>query len=1606
MRHLLALTLCLFAAVPALAQEDEDDGGGFLERQLERLLSSDDRDVTIRGFQGALSSRATLETMTISDADGVWLTLENAALDWNRSALLRGRLEVEELSAERLSVQRPPLPAEPQMNLPTPEAQPFSLPDLPVSVNIGQLAIDRVELGEPLFGESAVVSLEGQVQLADGDGSADIQVDRIDGEDGSLSLDAGFQSSDSVLNVDLAVQEGPGGILATLMNIPDQPAVSATVQGSGPLSDFTAEIDVDTAGEDRLAGTVELASEGSGEDLVRSFDVDLGGDVAAMVAPEYRPFFGPDIQLQAQGQTFADGRVSVDQLALSAQALALDGSVLIGPDGLPREIALEGEIASPEGDRVVLPFGGGETSVQRVGLDVGYDAAEGEDWTGEIVVEALQQPGVEIATLRLDGTGQIVVEGTQSVTADLDFGAQGLSLNDAGLQAALGEDVTGTARIAWEAGAPVDLEDLQIGGRAFALTGSGQVDATGDAPTASLQAQLDAEDLQRFSQLAGRDLGGAGQVSLDATIGLTDASFNVAVDGQTTDLSVAIPEADALLSGETDLTLRAERDGEGTRVSELFLGNDKINLTGSADLRSEDSTAQAELSLPDASVVDERLEGGLNVAFTAEQPGADWEFDLTGEGLMTDLRASGTLDLPEPPEDAPDAPPEGVPQVSADLSFSARDLEQFALLTGLPLDGSIEAEATASGLTDASIFDVQLDGTLQSVEVGIEQVDALLQGETELGLDAAREGANSVIQLSRLQIENPQITVNGQGQYSDGESRVTGTLRLEELSEIVEGLSGPVTADVVAQQIAEGWQVSVDAEAAEAVLEAMADVTELDSGTPLIEGTARLDAADLSNFAAIANRPLAGAADLRIEGRARSDASTFEVTVNGTTRDVETGIPQADGLLGGTTELSAEASRSSPNAAIELPRLELSNPQLTLAAEGRYGAGQSVLDAELSLSDLADVDPGLSGPAEATVAAQEIENGWSVEVNADADDAVLDAVAEITDLADTPLVDGELTLAVDGLSRFSGLAGRQLGGSLRVDATGQARADASAFDVEANVDGQNLSVGIPDVDRLLGSSTQVVVDASKQAPNAPIQLETARIQTPTLRVTADGQVVDGQSRVNFDARLADIAPYAAGISGPVTANGTAAQTSSGYSLDIDATGPGGTSAAVSGTVSNDFGQLDLDVTGQAPLGLANRFIEPRSVAGTLNFNIAVDGPPGLDAVSGRVTTTNARFVAPSLALVLDSVNLSADISNGTAQLQGNATKQEGGTITVSGPIQLSGGFDAALDIVADSLVVEDPSLYRTSVSGELGIDGPLTGGASIAGTLQLGETELRIPSTGLGATGPIPEDITHLNEPADVRATRRRAGLIDEDGDGASGGGGGGVAYPLDITISAPNRIFIRGRGLDAELGGELTIEGTTANVIPAGQFDLIRGRLDILGQRLDLVEGSVTLQGDFSPVVRLVAETDADDTVVRIVVEGTATSPEIGFTSSPELPEEEVLSRLLFGRSISNISPLQAAQLASAVATLAGRGGGGVINNLRNSFGLDDLDITTTDEGNAAVRAGTYISENVYTDVTVDSEGEAEVNLNLDVSESVTVTGSAKNDGETSLGVFFERDY
>lgn len=1379
-RFFLVFWLCFSA--PAFAQ-DEEGGEGFLVRQIQNALSGAGRDVNIVGFRGVLSSEASFDRLTIADTAGVWLTIEDVTLSWNRSALLRGRLEVEELSAA--SIDLPRLPEGEEDAMPQAEAQPFTfpqLPDLPVSIDIQSLRAETITLGEALVGQDVTLGLTARAQLNDAGLNARFEARRSDGQEGAFDISA-VLDRENRLDLSISAVEDADGVVANLLDIPGAPSVSLTVAAEGPLTDLPIDLRLDTDGQERLSGQIRLAEEGDSANPDRRVTADIGGDLTAVILPEYRDFFGPDVALSADALIEGAGGIAVNDLSLRAAAVDLAGDLRLSAEGWPQRIDLEGAIARADGAPVLLPGGGGTVTVGRVVLDVDYDVADGDTYEAAFEIADLVTAAGEAgqATLRSTGTLTPADGDIGQLRGAVTFAADTLALNDPALAEAVGDRVDGRADINYITDQPFRVTGLDLNGTDYGLTGDVSIDDLTGGVEVTLDARLRADDLSRFSALAGRELDGATSLSLAGDIGALSGTFDLQAEGVAEDIRTGIAQADALLAGRTDLAMTAIRNANGTFLRDLELNNPALLFTGAAELASENSSVTADLTLRDIATVLPQYDGPVTLTGAATQSAAGWRVDVDADG---------------------------------------------------PYDAQIRVDGLATG------------------------PDALVEFSA----------------------------------------------RVPRLSDFAEGVEGAVLADGTLRQTPEGYLLQTDASGpydASAVINGLI--------TPAVNVQFDLRLPELSEVAPQVSGPL------RATGRLRQTDTGFEIDTDAS------GPYRAD--------VSVEGSLT--------PSLDVSF--------------------DLSVPDLSPIAPQVNGSLDATGRLRQTDRGFFIDTDAR---GPYGARALVEGLATGP----DMSL--------------------------------------------NFDVSVPNVAPLApGIDGPLAARGSIQQTGDGIRIDTNATGPYSSRVSARGVVTGPNAAVDFTAAMPDIGRLVDNINGPLNAEGSANRTGAGWRLETRADGPAGTRVNVAGLVE-DGGTLDLDITGSAPLGLTEPFLAPRALQGQATFDLALNGPPALGSVSGTIRADGATLTAPNLRIAIEGINANVQLADSRATLDVQGQGSGGGSLAVNGGIGLAGGLPADLAVRLSELVLSDPRLYRTSISGGVDIDGPLSGGAGIAGDLTIGETIVTVPSTGLTSIGEIPP-IDHVGAPADNRTTRIRADLLG--GDAASDPTerrSGGAGYPLDIDINAPGRIFVRGRGLDAELGGGLRLTGNTNNIISAGRFELLRGRLDILGKRFDLEEGSATFEGDFVPFIRFVSTTSTQAGEVSVIVEGPADAPEVRFESNPAAPQDEVLAQLLFGRNLSEISAFQALQLANAVATLAGRGGSGIVGNLRDQFGLDDLDVTTTDDGATALRVGKYLSENVYTDVTAASDGTGEVSLNLDITPDLKGKATLESDGNSALGIFFERDY
>jgi translocation and assembly module TamB len=217
-------------------------------------------------------------------------------------------------------------------------------------------------------------------------------------------------------------------------------------------------------------------------------------------------------------------------------------------------------------------------------------------------------------------------------------------------------------------------------------------------------------------------------------------------------------------------------------------------------------------------------------------------------------------------------------------------------------------------------------------------------------------------------------------------------------------------------------------------------------------------------------------------------------------------------------------------------------------------------------------------------------------------------------------------------------------------------------------------------------------------------------------------------------------------------------------------------------------------------------------------------------------------------------------------------------------------------------------------------------------------------------------------------------------------------------------------------------VGGTLAAPAPQGGFDLRRGSLTVLDRRLDFQRGRIEFSaGTLVPALDLLAESRVREVTIRVAVTGQANDPRLAFTSSPELPQDELLSRLLFDRPARELSPFQIAALAQAAAGAAGYGGpttGGIMDRIRRTLALDRLSVgsdqrensgSQNNGGGAVLEGGRYVAEGVYVGVRQGTTGgPPRIGVQVDILPRVRIdaeTGGNSAAGDR-IGLSFEREY
>jgi translocation and assembly module TamB len=443
------------------------------------------------------------------------------------------------------------------------------------------------------------------------------------------------------------------------------------------------------------------------------------------------------------------------------------------------------------------------------------------------------------------------------------------------------------------------------------------------------------------------------------------------------------------------------------------------------------------------------------------------------------------------------------------------------------------------------------------------------------------------------------------------------------------------------------------------------------------------------------------------------------------------------------------------------------------------------------------------------------------------------------------------------------------------------------------------------------------------------------------------------------------------------------------------------------------GALNLKLNGQLDAGLANPILEARGerAAGELKIDTTVTGRPDAPEIAGAIDLADGDVRDYTQGLHLSGITAHATGSHGTLKLEKLTARASPGDLSISGTIGLlQPKMPIELQMTARNAQPFASDILTSNLNADLKIKGTLRERIEVSGTVNLNRTIVGIPNS-------LPPEVAVL----DVRRPGQKA---PNEGDK--------LIVALDVNLHSPRELLVQGRGLNAELGGDVHLGGTTDSVHADGGFELVRGTFSLASSQLTFTSGKVSFNGvglkhKIDPTLDFTAETTSADATATLHITGYADAPQFDLSSSPPLPQDEILARLLFGESAAQLTVVQVAEIGAALATLGGVGGSGPnpLVKVQKALGLDRLSVgggTSTgvagQTSGAAIEAGRYVTNRVFVGAKQSTTGFSQIEVDVDLSKhlklqtrlgngTATTQGTTpENDPGSSIGLMYQFEY
>lgn len=1120
----------------------------------------------------------------------------------------------------------------------------------------------------------------------------------------------------------------------------------------------------------------------------------------------------------------------------------------------------------------------------------------------------------------------------------------------------------------------------------------------------------------------------------------------IVVDGGGNMAPLLPPSLEQLFPGESRLSASALRPaGSSTvRLDRVSLESDALgfNMSGiadwegtSTDLRAEIVTRDAagRLALPFESLLGKSSIEGLKaqLGLTGSLTNPDWRarLDLTdfqserlgmpaaslqieGRGLTatesTPVTFTGTVEGTAEQGSLGTTPAALLGPFTGSLSGNWDGSGRLGITASALSVGQTSAEATGTIDLSEGRHDLSLRARADSPATGVALLDTLLAGEVT-GSARILGGGEGRFSLRDVDVTSPAVTVRSTEAAETGSDSLSLAVTLRDLGLLQKRIAGAATFNAT---ISGPWS------SANIALDGTGENVRLMGKSLEARLLARLTLSDwrpqgdVSISGLLEGRPVGLNGSLETDGAGNTilrdlSASSGAARASGDIVWPASGQPTGNiafsapdlrdvgpfllmdlsGALDATVEMTGAGAEHLTairfnGTNIRSPDLAAAKAEGSLTIAGLFDSARPAGTASFSKLKLGGLD---FDTAVISAEAQDA-GGYRATLSVKGRDLSADAAVNVA------MADGRTTYTL------SPLTGTLRGTAFRAAAPFVVRQSGEAVIVEI----ASLTVGRGSVK--LSGSVSPRLDLRTSISALPLQAVAALSDVPGLsgslsgEATVEGSLDRPQGRFKLNAKgfSAEVLKEFGVRPLNIAADGSI----SGRTVTATLKAEGGGDLSVTGNGTADLGASTIDAQFQGRAG--SRLFAERLAAsglraeGRLSFDLRVTGPLASPVMSGDLALDKAVIGDTAGRFTLRDAQGRAEIRGSSLRIT-SLTGKTGrkGTASASGTLSLDGGMDADLRVTVKNSIYTDGGFVTSRYDADLTVRGPLRSRPVVSG--EVGLRDAKITLSELPRRAVRPDEVKHIRAPAPVRRQAKDLQRLAS---------GGGPVFDMDLMLRALDPISVSGRGLNVVLTGSLRVFGVANDFRAQGSFDMVRGRLALPARSLDFERGSLTFDRSFDPYIDFVAVSRRSDATITLAVTGKASEPSINVTSSPQMPQEEALARLIFGSSMLELSPLQIAQIASYVATVSGGEGGGILSGLQSAMGLE-FTVGTSEDDETLLGVTKQINDRLSVGVEQTLKSDStRINIDLSATPNVKLRGSVDSDRSSRIGVYYEKDY